>query len=140
MRNRAEIRAPARSGGRVLLDLTRGGRDVHLLAVGERKLVERLQIAQPRLHRPLIHVGHLFDRRGLGGLPGPRRRGAIDHVHRHGELLFPGLGYDVLFALDATHTFDRETPDGEIMTADELARATATSLHGEFATVVRTAD
>jgi hypothetical protein len=26
------------------------------------------------------------------------------------------------------------------MTADELARATATNLHGEFATVTRTAD
>jgi nicotinamidase-related amidase len=48
------------------------------------------------------------------------------------------LGFDVRFALDATHTFDRPDPDGELMTADELARATATSLHGEFATVVRT--
>ena len=50
------------------------------------------------------------------------------------------LGFDVLFALDATHTFDRTGPDGTVMTADELARATATNLHGEFATVVRTAD
>jgi nicotinamidase-related amidase len=48
------------------------------------------------------------------------------------------LGYDVLFALDATHTFDRIGPDGEVVSADELARATAASLHGEFATVVRT--
>ena len=50
------------------------------------------------------------------------------------------LGYDVLFALDATHTFDRTGPDGQQMRADELARATATSLHEEFATVVSTAD
>lgn len=50
------------------------------------------------------------------------------------------LGHDVLFALDATHTFDRSGPDGSTMTADELARATATNLHGEFATVTRTAD
>jgi nicotinamidase-related amidase len=50
------------------------------------------------------------------------------------------LGYDVLFAIDATHTFDRTGPDGDTLTADELARATATSLHGEFATVVRTTD
>jgi nicotinamidase-related amidase len=50
------------------------------------------------------------------------------------------LGYDVLFALDATCTFDRAGPDGQVMTADELARATATSLHDEFAAVVRTAD
>lgn len=50
------------------------------------------------------------------------------------------LGHDVLFVLDATHTFDRTGPDGTTMTADELARATATNLHGEFATVVATAD
>lgn len=48
------------------------------------------------------------------------------------------LGYDVSFVLDATHTFDREGPDGSVLTADELARATATNLHGEFATVVTT--
>jgi nicotinamidase-related amidase len=46
------------------------------------------------------------------------------------------LGYDV--AVDATHTFDRRGPDGTVMTADELARATATSLHEEFCTVVCT--
>ena len=50
------------------------------------------------------------------------------------------LGFDVLFALDATATFDRAGPDGTLMTADELARATATNLHGEFATVVATSD
>jgi hypothetical protein len=50
------------------------------------------------------------------------------------------LGYEVLFAIDATHTFDRTGPDGEPLSADELARATATSLHGEFAAVVRTDD
>lgn len=48
------------------------------------------------------------------------------------------LGYDVLFVLDATHTFDRTAPDGSVVTADELARTTATNLHGEFATVVDT--
>ena len=49
------------------------------------------------------------------------------------------LGYDVLFALDATHTFDRVAPDGRHVAADELARTTATNLHQEFATVVSTA-
>lgn len=49
------------------------------------------------------------------------------------------LGYDVLFVADATHTFDRQAPDGSWLTAEELARATATNLHGEFATVVPTA-
>lgn len=50
------------------------------------------------------------------------------------------LGHDVLFAVDATHTFDRTGPDGSTLTADELTRATATNLHGEFATVVTTHD
>jgi nicotinamidase-related amidase len=49
------------------------------------------------------------------------------------------LGLDVLFVLDATCTFDRTGPDGRVMTADEPARATATSPHGEFATVLSTA-
>lgn len=48
------------------------------------------------------------------------------------------LGYDVRFVLDATHTFDRRGPDGTLLTADELARATAVNLHGEFATVTST--
>lgn len=50
------------------------------------------------------------------------------------------LGYDVLMVLDACHTFDRRGPDGNVVTAEELTRATAASLHGEFATVVRTSD
>jgi nicotinamidase-related amidase len=49
------------------------------------------------------------------------------------------LGHDVLFALDATHTFDRAAPDGSLVTAAELARVTGANLHGEFATVVGTA-
>ncbi|MEV0963909.1 MULTISPECIES: cysteine hydrolase family protein [unclassified Streptomyces] len=49
------------------------------------------------------------------------------------------LGYEVLFALDATYTFDLEGPFGWRLEADELARATAVSLHGGgFATVVST--
>jgi nicotinamidase-related amidase len=50
------------------------------------------------------------------------------------------LGYRVLFALDATHTFDRAGPDGAVLTADQLAVATATNLHDEFATVTSTAE
>lgn len=48
------------------------------------------------------------------------------------------LGHDVLFALDATHTFDRISPGGRRYTADALADVTATNLHGEFARVVST--
>ncbi|MFD4374131.1 cysteine hydrolase family protein [Streptomyces sp. NPDC058486] len=49
------------------------------------------------------------------------------------------LGYDVLFALDAMHTFDLAGPFGWTRTAEELTRATAVSLHGGgFARVVTT--
>ena len=50
------------------------------------------------------------------------------------------LGHRVLFALDATHTFDRTGPDGQVVSADQLAHVTATNLHGEFATVVSTSE
>ncbi len=50
------------------------------------------------------------------------------------------LGHEVFFVLDACHTFDRLHPDGSVVTAEQLSRATAASLHGEFATVVATAD
>ncbi|MFK8905836.1 cysteine hydrolase family protein [Streptomyces sp. YS-3] len=51
------------------------------------------------------------------------------------------LGYDVLVALDATHTFDLTGPNGWHLTADELARASAVSLHGGgFARVVTTGE
>ncbi|WP_119292800.1 cysteine hydrolase family protein [Streptomyces sp. YIM 130001] len=51
------------------------------------------------------------------------------------------LGYQVLLPLDATHTFDLTGPFGWRQSADELARSTATSLHGGgFAEVVTTKD
>lgn len=55
------------------------------------------------------------------------------------------LGYDVLVPIDATRTFDLRGPviDGEQwqLSADDLMRATAVSLHGGgFATVTTTAD
>ncbi|WP_405796115.1 cysteine hydrolase family protein [Streptomyces longwoodensis] len=51
------------------------------------------------------------------------------------------LGYDVVVALDATHTFDLVGPFGWRRTAEELAQATAVSLHGGgFARVVTTQD
>ncbi len=40
------------------------------------------------------------------------------------------LGFAVTVALDATATFDLAGPDGAVLTAEELTRATATNLHG----------
>lgn len=49
------------------------------------------------------------------------------------------LGYDVVFAYDATYTFDLEGPFGWRHSAQEPARASAVSLHGGgFARVVNT--
>ena len=50
------------------------------------------------------------------------------------------LGYETLFVLDATHTFDQKDLDGTVIPADELARVTAANLQDEFARVVSTAD
>lgn len=51
------------------------------------------------------------------------------------------LGYDVVFPLDAMHTFDLAGPFGWAATAEEPTRATAVSLHGgRFARVVTTAE
>jgi len=49
------------------------------------------------------------------------------------------LGYTVDFVLDATHTFDRRAPDGEVIPAETVARVEAAALAGEFATVRTTA-
>ncbi|MFI6085292.1 cysteine hydrolase family protein [Streptomyces sp. NPDC051217] len=49
------------------------------------------------------------------------------------------LGYEVLVPFDATYTFGQKGPWGWELTAQELARATAVSLHGGgFARVVTT--
>jgi nicotinamidase-related amidase len=49
------------------------------------------------------------------------------------------LGFDVAFALDATHTFDLPDPiDGGRIDADTLARVTAANLQDEFAQVLST--
>lgn len=50
------------------------------------------------------------------------------------------LGYQVLFPLDATYTFDRSAPDGTVVPAEEIASMTAVNLHREFATIVTTTD
>ncbi|WP_394825252.1 cysteine hydrolase family protein [Pendulispora albinea] len=50
------------------------------------------------------------------------------------------LGYDLLFAVDATHAFDLKAPDGTVVTADELTRATMATLHADFGRIAKTAD
>jgi nicotinamidase-related amidase len=51
------------------------------------------------------------------------------------------LGYAVIFVPDAMHTFDATGPDGIVISADEITRATVASLFdGEFAKIASTQD
>ena len=50
------------------------------------------------------------------------------------------LGYEVEFAIDATHTFDQDDRDGGTVTADDLARVTASNLDPEFGRVLTAAE
>lgn len=51
------------------------------------------------------------------------------------------LGYDVIFVPDAMHTFDATGPDGVVLSADEITRATVASLYdGGFAKIASTHD
>lgn len=51
------------------------------------------------------------------------------------------LGYEVIFVPDAMHTFDATGPDGIVISADELTRATVASLYdGEFAKIATTSE
>lgn len=62
-----------------------------------------------------------------------------DHCCETTARMAGDLGYRVLFAVDATHTFDRRLPSGEVVGADEVTRVSAASLHDEFCQVVFTA-
>ena len=62
-----------------------------------------------------------------------------DHCCETTARMAGDLGYRVLFALDATCTFDRRLPSGEPVPADDVARVTAAVLHDEFCQVVTTA-
>ncbi len=70
-------------------------------------------------------------------LAGIQTNMCVETTARVGE----NLGHRVTLAIDATFTFDLAGPDGSVLTADELARATATNLHGGgFARVITTKD
>jgi len=48
------------------------------------------------------------------------------------------LGYEVLFVIDATHTFDVTAPNHQVYRAREISRYTALNIDGEFGRVVHT--
>jgi nicotinamidase-related amidase len=63
-----------------------------------------------------------------------------DHCCETTARMAGDLGYRVLFAVDATHTFDRRLPGGDSVSAEDLTRAAAASLHDTFCQVVSTED
>jgi nicotinamidase-related amidase len=110
------------------------GNEFQDVVTGEPDLLVTKHVNSAFYGEPDLHAW-LTDR-GIGSIAvcGITTNHCVETTARMGA----NLGYDVLFAIDATHTFDRTGPDGTVLSADELARATATSLHGEFATVVHT--
>ncbi|MGY4434964.1 hypothetical protein ACVWWO_007441 [Bradyrhizobium sp. F1.13.1] len=50
------------------------------------------------------------------------------------------LGFDVRVVRDATWTFDRIGPDGELHAADDVHAMSLANLNGEFRKTVRTED
>ena len=112
------------------------GNDFKDVITGEPDLLVRKQVNSAFYGTPDLHAW--LGERGIG-------RVAIcgittNHCCETTARMAGNLGYDTTFVLDATHAFDRVGPDGIVLSADELARATATNLHGEFATVLDTAE
>lgn len=50
------------------------------------------------------------------------------------------LGFEMTFAIDATHTFDLPAYGGGTLRGDEVARVTASNLDPEFGRVATTAE
>ena len=50
------------------------------------------------------------------------------------------LGYDMIFVVDATHTFDLQTSSRKVHMAREISRFTALTLEADFGTVMRTSE
>jgi nicotinamidase-related amidase len=110
------------------------GNELQEFVTGEPDLLLRKSVNSAFYGTPDLH--HWLSARGAGQIVicGITTNHCCETTARMGG----NLGYQVEFALDATHTFDRRAPDGSVIAAEELARVTAANLHGEFATVVTT--
>ena len=59
-----------------------------------------------------------------------------DHCCSTTARMAGNLGFETWFISDATATFDRAGPDGEVIDAATMHRTALASLHGEFAEVI----
>jgi len=59
-----------------------------------------------------------------------------DHCVATTARMAGNLGFDTYVVSDATATFDREGPDGERYSAEQVHAINLASLHGEFARVI----
>ncbi|MBT0569166.1 isochorismatase family protein [Curvibacter sp. CHRR-16] len=88
-----------------------------------------------RRHSALVGTGLdvWLTERGIGRLivSGIRTEQCCETTTRHAS----DLGWSVDYLLDATLTFDMQTPDGRPLSASDLAERTAAALHQRFAHV-----
>ena len=112
------------------------GHHLKPVAGGERDLLVRKSASSAFVGDPDLHQWLQFH--GITGVAicGIQTNMCCESTARHAS----DLGYETLFVLDATHTFDLKLPDGSVIPADDLARTTAAVLQHEFAQVVRTKD
>lgn len=112
------------------------GNDFKPVVSGEPDLLVAKQTGSAFLGHPDLHAW--LETRGVTGVAivGMQTNYCCEATAR----MAADLGYRTLFVLDATHTFDLEAHDGGVIPAEVLARVTASTLRGEIADVVTTAE
>lgn len=112
------------------------GNEFKSVLTGTPDLVVRKQVYSPFVGDPNLHAW-LYEH-GITGIAicGIQTNLACENAAR----MASDLGYDVLFVLDAMHTFDVVAPNHQVYRAREISRFTALNLTGRFAKLVWTGE